>query len=1647
MRELLKIWRCIILTIFGVMIAQSQITLMSPNGGECWTAGTTHSVTWTSSGVSTVKLEYTTNNGNTWLPMSINKLASGGSYDWTIPNVPSKQCRVKVLDAAIPATYDSSNGFFSIDYTAHLDTFQRYFKAGSTVNYVNDIAMTFDGGYAIVGTTDVIGGGSSDIYYAKLDCNGIKLWEKNYGTTDQETGHSIIQTADSGFVLTGSNSTTSKGYVIKIDHNGSISWSITLDSPIVDAGEIHQTGDGGFLVLGSNNGNTFYLTKLTSSGGQSWRYPVKVGTASFGSTFQPTFDGGYVLGGIEWEGPYYGLTTKINSSGVVQWSRTVAGTYSGIYKVIQDQNNNIVSSGNDGSYGHSIPYLVKYNSSGSLQWQKSLGSYESGLFFDILNLHDGNYLVTGYSGSTGYSKVLLFKYSSSSGDLLSERTIGDSISAQASCLTDDGRCVVVGSKSSGNRFYVQKTSYPDTTLHYFNLTTSITGQGSIKRSLDRARYRRDSTVTLTAIPDSNFVFTGWSGSYNDTTNPVVVTVDAEKNIIANFAELHYYTINTTINGQGRIERSPDQTDYLEGTSVVLTAIPDSNYDFKGWSGSATGTTNPLTIAADADKNIVANFYPNLSMGLVAYYPFNGNVDDESGRGNNATIHGATLTSDQFGRDSSAYYFNGVDNWIRASGDSMPRASRTVSLWLRVEEGAIHPVPLAYGGGVCGTTFQLGLTLGNPTWYGIGQHCSSPFLIGSSVINPVGNWHHFVAITDTAGSKIYMDRILIASDPALFMNGTLTEGTDLAFGVDVDWRGIAPYCDSNVGWMKGSLDDIRIYNRALSESEITLLYHEGGFGLGNIRGTVFHDIFGNGILDGSDSTLSEWKIFLNNSAGLIVDSQTTNSMGQFEFIDLAPGTYLLIQYQDSNWIQTIPTGIGSYTITISDSETVIGKDFGNTHTYRYTKGYNGNWSDSVNWSGGVPPTSDKFVSIPTGVVVTVDSLPQDTVSAIRVEGTGTLQFSDVVSKLSVLRTLQIDNGATLEFPETSDTTGLVCYRDWVNRGTLEPGHSVIKFVGNQPKVIASDGGDNTFFKLDISGDSTSVIGNFTIKNQLVIPKGIVTRDQDSIVIQNSDTSAIADTGIILNGTIVREIKPGETGTYRFESPLTYVKFNGEGENPSAVSMKVLPGSGEEYFYWDTLTSHVDTNKKRILINPLMGPHSRWPIGPPRPKVIHTRADSLYFKIESVNRVYSVNAEDGSNYGAEVSLRYESGNTPGLSTHGRTVSSATTSESELQVFRGPYYSGTVQAKWNMISLPLNPDSAIKDSLFPPPISNAFAYEGSYISRPKLNFGEGYWMKFPEAQEVIIGGNDIDSFAITVNAGWNMIGSISYPVSVTSIRSTPVDIIASEFFGYGTSYEIVETLKPMHGYWVKSSSAGKLVLTASIGGPLSKESSVKSSLQGLNVLTIEDSKQNEGRLSFGSGANVDVSRYMLPPVPPEGMYDVRFATGNMLAVAGEQKDNEVPIQIHSAEYPVTIQWEMMDAAQSASLIVDGKVMRINQSGSIVITDSEADIRLKLTSEIINELPKEYSLEQNYPNPFNPTTTIKYNLPSESRVKLTIYNVLGQTVSVLRDGIEDVGYRSVNWNASSVASGIYFYKIEATSTSDNSKSFMQVKKMILLK
>ena len=135
----------------------------------------------------------------------------------------------------------------------------------------------------------------------------------------------------------------------------------------------------------------------------------------------------------------------------------------------------------------------------------------------------------------------------------------------------------------------------------------------------------------------------------------------------------------------------------------------------------------------------------------------------------------------------------------------------------------------------------------------------------------------------------------------------------------------------------------------------------------------------------------------------------------------------------------------------------------------------------------------------------------------------------------------------------------------------------------------------------------------------------------------------------------------------------------------------------------------------------------------------------------------------------------------------------------------------------------------------------------------------------------------------------------------------------------------------------------------------------------------------------------------------------------------------------------------------ILGGPFVGSGSAGSIVLSSGFGTyiISKGVVSGISDSrlgVPAVYSLSQNYPNPLNPSTTIEYGLPSASKVRLRVFDVLGRNVATLYDGEQEAGYQRLRWNAP-VSTGVYFYSIDATSVQNPERRFVQVMKMLLMK
>jgi len=142
--------------------------------------------------------------------------------------------------------------------------------------------------------------------------------------------------------------------------------------------------------------------------------------------------------------------------------------------------------------------------------------------------------------------------------------------------------------------------------------------------------------------------------------------------------------------------------------------------------------------------------------------------------------------------------------------------------------------------------------------------------------------------------------------------------------------------------------------------------------------------------------------------------------------------------------------------------------------------------------------------------------------------------------------------------------------------------------------------------------------------------------------------------------------------------------------------------------------------------------------------------------------------------------------------------------------------VQAQWNIVSVPLTMNDYTKTVLFPAATTNAFTFENGYVAYGILQNGIGYWMKFPSGEMISHDGLERNEDTISVQAGWNMVGSLSSSIIISNVSSIPGGIVTSPFYKYDNGYLASGMIEPGHGYWVKVNQAGQLVMSTTSGPP---------------------------------------------------------------------------------------------------------------------------------------------------------------------------------------------------------------------------------------
>ncbi|OQP59962.1 hypothetical protein A3860_35560 [Niastella vici] len=217
---------------------------------------------------------------------------------------------------------------------------------------------------------------------------------------------------------------------------------------------------------------------------------------------------------------------------------------------------------------------------------------------------------------------------------------------------------------------------------------------------------------------------------------------------------------------------------------------------------------------------------NLNQGLIAYYSFNGTANDVSGQNNNPTYNSTTLTTDRYGNANSACNFDGIDDYIIVPGTAgmNTATAMTVAMYFNTELTTLQNLigKIGYYSGE-GAQFQVAINfnLYPGILYGVNNPvdiCNSQIALNSAYVNtggtvPTNQWHCLVCTYEAGVQKIYLNGLLVSTNNTSF--NTLRQCTNSDIQIGTWWQ-------NDQLRFKGKMDDIRIYNRALNQTEVNAL---------------------------------------------------------------------------------------------------------------------------------------------------------------------------------------------------------------------------------------------------------------------------------------------------------------------------------------------------------------------------------------------------------------------------------------------------------------------------------------------------------------------------------------------------------------------------------------------------------------------------------------------------------------------------------------------------------------------------------------------------------------------------------------------------------------------------------------------------------
>ena len=435
------------------------------------------------------------------------------------------------------------------------------FLGGSGDDKGQEVAVDSSGNVYLVGLTQNSGAGSWDILIAKYDTSGTIQWQRTLGGSSSDNGYAIAVDSSDNVYITGRHYTGSRNecVIAKYNSSGSIQWQRFLSGSQDDVGEsIAVDSSNNVYILAKTQssgagGDDLLIAKYNTSGTIQWQRTLGGTNHEYAYGMAVDSSGNVHITGTSWSTPGDALelvVAKYNTSGALQWQRYLGGTGSDMgYGVAVDSSGNVYIGGitNTSTTGTKDLLIVKYNSSGTLQYQRTLGSSGSEEGYDLVIDSSFIYIVGYTSQGAGSTDLITAKVpidGSGTGTYGSYTYASTSLTGGTSTLTDSSSSL----NSSSSSLSEASASLTDATA---NLTSSKTTISSLVQNLTAENY----------IGISDGAYTNGQTATIQVTGSVD---DAQSGLTAGQA---YY-----VQHNGTISETADSPSVFAGTAVSASKI-------------------------------------------------------------------------------------------------------------------------------------------------------------------------------------------------------------------------------------------------------------------------------------------------------------------------------------------------------------------------------------------------------------------------------------------------------------------------------------------------------------------------------------------------------------------------------------------------------------------------------------------------------------------------------------------------------------------------------------------------------------------------------------------------------------------------------------------------------------------------------------------------------------------------------------------------------------------------------------------------------------------------------------------------------------------------------------------------------------------